>query len=284
MSGSHPEVKFSVLNMQANRRIYKEFAEQIERDKVCIDELKRLLSENGIEVPAEIFENQAPPKIGLQHKHFAERVMSDGSLNALASSLAVIREQYKMHEVCVQFRHLTFWNNVPKKFIPTVGSAVKNLLFGGGPKERVDIVKDLTGRIMSKTMTLLMGPPGCGERPPIQSSSVVATDLNPLFTGKSTFLKALSGQVVVGSAHLEGDLLYNGDSTSSGKYLVGKVASYTDEQEQHAATLTVRETMEFAWDITTGGHHSYGIARDEKTAEVLNRDDAHKVKVRISAN
>ncbi len=103
-------------------------------------------------------------------------------------------------------------------------------------------------------------------------------------TGKSTFLKALSGQLVVGSAHLEGEILYNGDSTSSGKYLVGKVASYTDEKEQHAGTLTVRETMEFAWDLTTGGHHSYGITEDEKTAAVLNRDDAHKVKVRSVFN
>ena len=64
-----------------------------------------------------------------------------------------------------------------------------------------------------------------------------------------------------------------------GKYLVGKVASYTDEKELHAGTLTVRETMEFAWDMTTGGHHSYGIAQDAKTAEILDRDDAHKVKV-----
>ncbi len=162
IQGTHPEAKFSVLNTKANRKIYKEFADQIERDKVCIDELKRILKENGIEVPAEVFENQAHPKKVLHHQHIAERIMEDGSLNALATSLAVIREQYKMHEVSVQYRNLTFWNNVPKKSIPTVGSAVKNLLFGGGPKERVDIVKDLTGRIMPKTMTLLMGPPGCG--------------------------------------------------------------------------------------------------------------------------
>jgi len=98
--------------------------------------------------------------------------------------------------------------------------------------------------------------------------------------GKTTLLKALAGQLPKNSAHLEGEILYNGDPVDSGKYLMGKVASYTDEKELHAGTLTVRETMEFAWDMTTGGHHSYGIAQDAKTAEILDRDDAHKVKVR----
>ena len=62
---------------------------------------------------------------------------------------------------------------------------------------------------------------------------------------------------------------------------MGKLAAYAEEKEQHAATLTVRETMEFAWKITTGGHHSYGVAKDEKSAEILNREDKHLVKVRI---
>ena len=67
-----------------------------------------------------------------------------------------------------------------------------------------------------------------------------------LCAGKSTFLKALTGHLSVGSAHLEGEILYNGDSVDSGKYLVGKIANYVDEKEIHAATLTVRETLEFA--------------------------------------
>ena len=97
--------------------------------------------------------------------------------------------------------------------------------------------------------------------------------------GKTTFLKALACQLVVGSAHLEGDILYNGDSVDSGKYIVGKVASYVDEKEQHAGTLTVRETLEFAWKMTSGGHHSYNVAKDEKSAAVLDRDDEAMVKV-----
>ena len=98
-------------------------------------------------------------------------------------------------------------------------------------------------------------------------------------TGKTTFLKALSQQLNIGSAHLEGDILYNGDSVHSGKYLVVKISSYVDEKEQHAGTLTVKETLQFAWEMTTGGHHSYNIAKDEKSAKILDEDDKDYVKV-----
>lgn len=100
--------------------------------------------------------------------------------------------------------------------------------------------------------------------------------------GKTTLLKALAGQLNVGGGHLDGDILYNGDSIDCGKYLVGKVATYADEREQHAGTLTVRETMEFAWNMTTCGHHSYGVAKDAAAAEILDKDDKANVKVRIA--
>jgi len=88
----------------------------------------------------------------------------------------------------------------------------------------------------------------------------------------------------VGSAHLEGEILYNGDPIDCGKYLVGKLATYSDEKELHSAILTVRETLEFAWKMTTGGHHSYNIAKDKESAAVLDEDDDHLVKVSVLAN
>ncbi len=73
--------------------------------------------------------------------------------------------------------------------------------------------------------------------------------------------------------------MYNGDSTKSEKYLVGKVAAYADEKEQHAPTLTVKETLEFAWKMTTGGHHSYSIAKDAQAAEMMDKSDHELVLV-----
>jgi ABC-type multidrug transport system ATPase subunit len=98
--------------------------------------------------------------------------------------------------------------------------------------------------------------------------------------GKTTFLKALSSQLTRSAGKLEGEILYNGDPIDCGKYLVGKITSYVDERDQHAPTLTVRETLEFAWRCTSGGHHSYNIARNERSAEVLNLGDANMIKVR----
>jgi hypothetical protein len=94
-------------------------------------------------------------------------------------------------DVDVQFRDLSFWGQplslslhpspsphlptrvtslfvgiVPKTRIPTVGSTIRDLfLFGRRPKQRIDILKNLTGRIAPKKMTLVMGPPGCGLLP-----------------------------------------------------------------------------------------------------------------------
>ena len=152
---------FNVFNMHATRKIYKDFASQIERDRAYIAELERMLGEAGIEIAPEVQAKLDPPQ--QQKKLQVGRLMPDGSLTALQKSLQSIKEQYKTHEVSVQFRDLTYWNMVPQRVIPTVGTALKNFIFGSGPKQRVDIIKNLTGRIMPKTMTLLMGPPGCGK-------------------------------------------------------------------------------------------------------------------------
>jgi len=87
--------------------------------------------------------------------------------------------------------------------------------------------------------------------------------------------------LTIGSAKLEGEILYNGDPIDSGKYLVSKLAAYADEKEQHAGPLTVRETLEFAWKMTTAGHHSYGLAKDAESAAFMNQDDKHLVQVCI---
>lgn len=95
-------------------------------------------------------------------------------------------------------------------------------------------------------------------------------------------MKALTGHLNIGSAHLDGEILYNGDSVDSGKYLVSKIANYVDEKEVHAATLTVRETLEFAWRMTSGGHHSYGTAKNPESAAFLDQGDKSLVKVQFA--
>lgn len=155
-------VGFSVFNVQTNRRIYKEFIDQHERDQAYIAELERLLKDLNVEIPQKVIKTKLA--VGHAPSEGAESgLMKDGSLAALAKSIDRIKEHTHTYEINVQYKNLTFWNALPPKTIPTVGSALRSMVFGSGPKQRVDIFKDLTGRILPQKMTLLMGPPGCGE-------------------------------------------------------------------------------------------------------------------------
>jgi ABC-type multidrug transport system ATPase subunit len=64
------------------------------------------------------------------------------------------------HPVSIVYQDLTLFTMVPEKTISTVGSTLKSLVCGSGPKHRVDIVKNISGRIQRGKLTLVMGPPG----------------------------------------------------------------------------------------------------------------------------
>lgn len=102
-------------------------------------------------------------------------------------------------------------------------------------------------------MTLLMGPPG---------------------SGKSTLLKALSGRLTIDSKnHLDGSVTYNGQTEKDGNFILAKLVAYVDELDEHIPLLTVKETLEFAWSVTTGRHHNYLLSDDPIVAAALNKDD-----------
>ncbi len=152
--------QFTVFNVKANRKLQKEFLEKQERDRAYIAELEKLLHEKGVEIPEHIHEFHKADKGRGRKVSF---LMEDGSLAALSKVVERHAEHTHRYEIQVQYRHLTFWNEVLQKKIPTVGSSLRNLFVGSGKKHRVNIINDLTGRILPKRMTLVMGPPGCGE-------------------------------------------------------------------------------------------------------------------------
>ncbi len=217
----HPVAESAIaFNVKANNTVQKVLLEQHEHDVAYIGELEKVIHDHNIEMPEIVHDKN------IQHtreRANTDRIMADGSLASLGKVISRAQEHVHKFSIHVQYRNLTFWNDLPKKTIETVGSSLKGMFCGGGKKERVDIIKDLTGKILPKRMTLVMGPPGCGAFLLLQLLSSSFIDILS-FAGKTTFLKALSGQLTIGSAHLEGDILYNGDSIKSGKFLIGKVS------------------------------------------------------------
>ena len=186
ITNAHAEkpVPFSVFNGKANRKIQKEFVAKQERDQHYIRELEKLLLERGIQIPDELHEL----KKNLEHNVSAEnhdRFMKDGSLDALAKSVGRITEHTHRYEIQVQYRNLTFWNNLAKKKIPSIAASFKSMFLGSGKKHRVNIINDLTGRILPKRMTLVMGPPGCGKNFPFPISRSTLLSNNKLLSRPS---------------------------------------------------------------------------------------------------
>jgi hypothetical protein len=154
---------FSVFNSKANKLIHQDFISQQEHYREHIVELENILREKGLEVPEFVHDFKKVKNVtGRDRK--VSGLMEDGSLPALSRSVERVAEHAHRYEIHVQYRNLTFWNLVSKKKIPTVGSSFLSLIAGSGKKHRVNIINDLTGRILPKRMTLVMGPPGCGER------------------------------------------------------------------------------------------------------------------------
>ena len=56
---------------------------------------------------------------------------------------------------------MNYYTKVSEKKIKTVGTTLKNIFCcGSGPTHRVDIIKNVSGRIQRGKITLVMGPPG----------------------------------------------------------------------------------------------------------------------------
>ena len=61
-----------------------------------------------------------------------------------------------------------------------------------------------------------------------------------------------------------------------------KLIDFVSQDDTHSPTLTVEETLEFAWRSTTAGHHSYSFAKDAGSAQIFDEADAKLIKVSIS--
>ena len=128
--------KFNIFTLRANQRIYQEIIAKRNYDKHYIEALEALLQENSIELP--VIERNLPSQL----KAISD---FDGSHGALKALLMKVRSLQQIHQVQICFKDLGYWTKSHKPHIPTVGTTIRDMIIGHGPKERVDILKGLTG-------------------------------------------------------------------------------------------------------------------------------------------
>ena len=164
-------------------------------------------------------------------------------------------EDEKTRHVGLVFKNLTVKGmGLGAALQPTLGDPFLGLprflksLFARGPRRAAGkppvrtILNNFTGSVRPGEMLLILGRPG---------------------SGCSTFLKVLANQRF-GFESMDGDVTYGGtDAKTMGKHYRGEVV-YNPEDDLHYATLSVKNTLEFALKTRTPGKASRNDGESRK--------------------
>ena len=141
--------KFNIFTLRANQRIYQEVIAKRNSDRNYIEALEAVLRQNNLEFP-DLERNVPPPR--------KNRIGSiDGSPEALNDLLMKVKGLQRVYHVQICFKDVGYWTMSQKAHIPTVGTRLKDIFFGHGPKHRVDILKGLTGWASSQNSFDVLG-------------------------------------------------------------------------------------------------------------------------------
>lgn len=278
---SHHVSSFHLLNRQ---HLLNEIKQKcIEKDKY-IEKLEQLLQEHHIELPI-LNDPLASAAVSptMRASFSMKTLLASGNIEEISATLERNKTLVRKIHFPIEYYDLTYSTTVTSKnpSIESVSSLVNSIVcFCQSKKEKkvVDILAQVTGRIQPGKMTLLMGPPASGKSGKYFSFlhmyySTVFFKIHLIFF--VVFLKALAGRLRnLGHAKLTGEIYYDGDNIKSKKFLAPKVADYIEQGDTLEAALSVEETLQFAWNCTTGGHHSYARAKDEHAIEALDNLDA----------
>ncbi|GLI80382.1 hypothetical protein PoHVEF18_008736 [Penicillium ochrochloron] len=94
-------------------------------------------------------------------------------------------------------------------------------------KEARDLINDISGDVQQGELVALMGPSGCG---------------------KTTLLNVLARRPAASGAKVLGDCYVNGTKVDVGSF--GRMTSYVEQEDALIGSLTVRETLKFAGDLS----------------------------------
>eukprot|EP00898_Chlorokybus_atmophyticus_P002867 jgi/Chlat1/3581/Chrsp234S03598 len=165
-----------------------------------------------------------------------ETLLKDGLMAFLSRIAAAIPPRPTQ---VVRFKGVTYTGSVAvagSLGYETVGSRLGKCLLPCAAKARstsvsYPILNDASGYLMPGTLTIVLGPPGCG---------------------KTSVHKALAGRLAsMKSVKLTGEVKYN-DQDIRG-IVARRLAAYIQQTDAHIPVLTVRETCTFARDCTIAG-------------------------------
>lgn len=152
--------------------------------------------------------------------------------------LARLIEKYKiaMPAITIEYRNLDVSTQALKgsDAVPTVGSSfldlARMLLFLKRPTIHHKILDNVSGVLAPARTTLVLGPPS---------------------SGKSSFLKTLSGRMTGSSTvKMKTDVRYNGHTFD--EFNVIRTSAFVGQVDTHIPALTVLETLEFAHTCQVG--------------------------------
>ncbi|TMW61663.1 hypothetical protein Poli38472_010726 [Pythium oligandrum] len=187
------------------------------------------------------------------HKHYSSRMET-------ALGKAMHQMEVRFHNVSVS-AELAMAEKSKTNELPTLYNELKKT-FGGftAKKNHVTkhILKDVSGVFKPGTMTLVLGQPG---------------------SGKSSLMKMLSGRFP-DSKHItkQGEITYNGATTDEMKKRMPQFVSYVTQRDHHFATLTVKETLEFAHECCGGVQFS------DRLEAILNKGSPEENKAALEAS
>ncbi|XP_059456012.1 pleiotropic drug resistance protein 1-like [Corylus avellana] len=138
----------------------------------------------------------------------------------------------ELPEIEVRFEHINVETevHVGGKSLPTFFNFIVNFLEGGlnylhilsNQKKHLTILKDVSGIIKPRRMTLLLGPPS---------------------SGKTTLLLGLAGKLDP-ALKCSGRVTYNGHGMD--EFVPQRTAAYVSQYDLHIGEMTVRETLAFS--------------------------------------
>jgi ABC-type multidrug transport system ATPase subunit len=134
----------------------------------------------------------------------------------------------------------------PRDELPTLTNQIIKHVVAASAKKfsvRKHILRDVTGSFRPGTVTLLLGQSGAG---------------------KSALMKLLSGRFPMGKEiTLAGEMLYNNVATDQLKKRLPQFVNYVTQCDTHMPTMTVRETLAFAYECCTARGSSGSSSKDK---------------------